>query len=144
MLNQKFLNFRYRSFYIDQLLICANVTIFFQLDDFRWFSLSIGEGSIDLLEEQNEPKCQSLSDIKDSFAYPIGDLIELDCVKGMVLKGVFEYRLKANLDFSVGLYFKLDAGGISIIENNGNLSIVSGMADELLEQSQLIVHQTIY
>ena len=138
MKKHKLLNFRKRSFYIDQSLISDNVLIFFQLDDLRWFSLSISEGSFCIKEEQCEPEYQSLGNIKDSFAYPIEDLAELDKFKQATLNEVYEYRLNNNLDFCVGVFFKLDKGDFSIIDNNDSLSIMAGIDDRLLTQSKLI------
>ncbi|MGG4610556.1 hypothetical protein [Providencia sp. Me31A] len=138
MKKHELLNFRKRSFYIDQSLVSDNILVFFQLDDLRWFSLSISEGSFCIKEEQCELEYQSLSNIKDSFAYPIEDLPELDKFKQATLNEVYEYRLNNNLDFCVGMFFKLDKGDFSIIDNEGSLSIVAGVDDKLLAQCKLI------
>lgn len=138
MLNCKLLDFRKRSFYIDNLLISDNLVIFFQLFDLRWFSLSIGEGVFCIQEETQIPEYLSLDNIEDSFAYPIEDLPELDKFKQSILSEVYEYRLKDNLDFCIGVFLKLDKGNFSVIDNNGSLSIIAGIDDELLAQCELI------
>lgn len=137
MVSYKLLNFRYRSFYIDHSLICKNAVIFLQIEDLRWFSLSISEGSINLLEEADEPKYQSLDEIQESFAYPVGNLTELDFAKNTFLVEIYEYRLLDNPEYSIGLFLKLNIGEISIIENNGDLLISLGKPDELLKYSFL-------
>ncbi|OAT30094.1 hypothetical protein [Proteus myxofaciens] len=138
MLNCKLLDFRKRSFYIDNLLISDNLVIFFQLIDSRWFSLSIGEGVLCIQEEVQVPEYLSLDNIDDSFAYPIEDLPELDKFKQSILNEVYEYRLKDNLDFCIGVFLKLDKGNFSVIDNNGNLSIITGIDDNLLAQCELV------
>lgn len=138
MLNCKLLNFRKRSFYIDNLLISDNLVIFFQLIDSRWFSLSIGEGVLCIQEEVQVPEYLSLDNIDDSFAYPIEDLPALDKFKQSILNEVYEYRLKDNLDFCIGVFLKLDKGNFSVIDNDGNLSIIEGIDEELLSQCELV------
>lgn len=141
MVGHKLLNFRRRSFFIDHSLICKNVVIFFQIESLRWFSLTIGEGYINLVEELNEPQCQSLDEIQDSFAYPIDNLVELDFAKNSILDEIYEYRLLDNPEYSIGLCLKLSIGEISFIENNDDLSIVLGRSDELLKFSFLTTYK---
>ncbi len=140
MINKKLLSFRRRSFYIDGLLICKNIVIFFQTNECCWFSLTIGDGDIFFLEEKNEPILESLSTIQDSFAYPIENLSNLEFAKEKVVEEIYVYRLYEDPAFIFGIYFKLNTGGFSIIESDGDLSIISGIAEELLEFSQLKIY----
>lgn len=137
MVGYKLLNFKRRSFYIDHSLICKNAVIFFQIEDLRWFSLSIGEGCINLIEEPSAPECQSLDEIQDSFAYPVENLVEMEFAKNSFLDEIYEYRLLDNPEYSFGLCLKLNIGEISFIEDNGDVSISLGKSDELLEFSFL-------
>ncbi|BCQ34247.1 hypothetical protein ERHA54_16800 [Erwinia rhapontici] len=124
MIGNKLCDFRMRDFFIKKELISRNIVLFFGNETGCWISLSIGEGVVHFSMEKVEPKCQSLNEISDSYAYPVKEVKELEKYKGRIVKDIHEYRLKNNPDFCVGVYVELDVGGFGVIEDNGSLSFL--------------------
>ena len=109
IINEYVKDFRGRSFYMENELICGMIMFFFQTSLSGWVSLSINEGEAIFTQEKSEPLLLALGEINDEFAYPM----ENGCV---------------------GTYFECDVGGFSILEENGCLSIVNGLYDGFKEE----------
>lgn len=127
-----FRDFRYRSFFIGNELICKALVFFFQTSLSGWVSLTIGEGTITLSLEDSEPLLLDLADIDDEFAYPVQAADELSRYVGQKIIDIYEYRIRGIEDGSVGVYFECEEGGFSILENEGCLCVSHGIcrADE--------------
>lgn len=138
MVGDSFCEARVRSFYIDDMLVCSCLVLFFRLKICQWMSLTVGEGVAELSFLESEPKLLSLTDIGDDFAYPISGCNFLDVYFGREVLGVFEYRVKAAADVCIGVYFELEGGGVSVVEVDNCLSVVDGKDAELLEYAQLV------
>ncbi|HEM6916501.1 TPA: hypothetical protein U2I36_004307, partial [Providencia stuartii] len=104
-------------------LAASNLVLFIEFDNVNWFSLTIGEGMLEFIKKETEPKCSSTVNLQDSFSYPITENTQLKKYKGCKLISAREYRLIKNLNYSLGIYFETDIGGISIIEDDDELFI---------------------
>lgn len=130
--------FRCRDFYINGELISPCILLFIKSDNGYWYSLSISEGSAQFLSLKSEPKCETIDEIPGSFSYPVRKMKELESYQGVVVKEIYEYRMKSNPEFVSGIYFELNSGGFSAIEEDGSLTFFSGIAEHELGSYGLI------
>ncbi|ENE0778632.1 hypothetical protein ABMZ03_004292 [Providencia stuartii] len=143
MINSIMTNFRNMSFYMNGELAASNLVLFIEFDNVNWFSLTIGEGMLEFIKKETEPKCSSTVNLQDSFSYPITENTQLKKYKGCKLISAREYRLIKNLNYSLGIYFETDIGGISIIEDDDELFITDGVNNDLLYACNLIKYNIL-
>lgn len=107
MINNRMTNFRSMSFYMNGELAASNLVLFIEFDNVNWFSLTIGEGMLEFIKKETEPKCSSTVKLQDSFSYPITENSQLEKYKECKLISIHQYRLINNLDYSLGIFLKL-------------------------------------
>lgn len=78
LIGRFFRDFRFRSFFIEDELVCRVLVLFFRVSVSGWISLSIDEGVLKLTHENSEPMLLNVNDIDDEFAYPVQTVTELD------------------------------------------------------------------
>lgn len=133
LVNEYFINFRFRSFFIEREVICRFIVLFFETSKSGWASLTIDEGISTLTLESKEPLLLDLNDIDDDFAYPVQSSIELVGYIGKHIINIYEYRIKGIEDGCVGVYFDCGDCGFSILESEGCLSIAHGVHEDFHE-----------
>lgn len=134
VINEYVKDFRGRSFYMENELICGMIMFFFQTSLSGWVSLSINEGEAIFTQEKSEPLLLALGEINDEFAYPMETIFQLSNYIGKKIVNIYEYKIKNVENGCVGTYFECDVGGFSILEENGCLSIVNGLYDGFKEE----------
>lgn len=127
MIGELFTDFRFRSFFIGEDLVCRMLVLFFQVSNVGWISLSIDEGIATFSLEKNEPSLLGLDEIDDEFSYPVQNATNLEGYIGSKIINVYEYRLRGIEDGCVGVYFECEKKGFSVVENDGCLSVTSGV-----------------
>lgn len=70
-------DFRGRSFFINNELVCEILMLFFRTSISGWVSLSINEGIAIFSQVESEPFLLDLNEINDEFAYPIKNIPQL-------------------------------------------------------------------
>lgn len=138
IIEHSLIEFRKRSFYLDKALASECLVLFMKTDGGVWFALTIGEGEYILSIEESEPKITPFNEIDYSFSYPIEILEILFKYKGLTLKNIMTYKLIDDTEYCIGIYLKFESEGLSIIENENNLTFYNGISTEALKISQLI------
>ena len=134
LIGRFFRDFRFRSFFIEDELVCRVLVLFFRVSVSGWISLSIDEGVLKLTHENSEPMLLNVNDIDDEFAYPVQTATELDEYVGKKIINVYEYRVNGIEDGSVGAYFECENEGFSILEIDGCLFISDGKYEGVKEK----------
>jgi len=138
LINERFNDFRFRSFFIEKEMICNYLVIFFQASSSGWISLTIDEGIAKFTKEFSEPNTLDLSEIFDDYAYPVQDATELSCYKGKKLINIYEHRIKGIEEGCIGIYFECEDCGFTVLENDGCLSIAHGFYENFQEETHLV------
>ena len=135
--NETFDNFRFRSFLIENELICQIIVLFFKTSS-GWISLSIDEGVSKFSQERCEPFLLDINAIYDEFAYPVQEAEELTSYIGKKISNIYEYRLSGIEEGCVGIYFDCGNCGFSVLEVDGCLSIIHGVSNNLQNDISLV------
>lgn len=138
LINERFNDFRFRSFFIEKEMICNYLVIFFQASSSGWISLTIDEGIAKFTKEFSEPNTLDLSEIFDDYAYPVQDATELSCYKGKKLINIYEHRIKGIEEGCIGIYFECEDCGFTVLESDGCLSITHGFYENFQEETHLV------
>ncbi|MGD8107980.1 hypothetical protein ACQE32_15205 [Pantoea sp. FN0302] len=125
--NEYFKDFRFRSFYIEDEMVCRMLVLFFQCSDSGWVSLSIDEGVLTWTYEKTEPELRDIKDIDDEFAWPVQTANELASYVGKKITDIYEYKLEGIEEGSIGVYFECGNKGFSVLEHEGCLFLFDGV-----------------
>ncbi|MEQ4511692.1 MAG: hypothetical protein ABN480_13960 [Dickeya sp.] len=137
LVNEYIKEFRKRSFFIENDLICDILVMFFRTSESGWISLSVNEGIAKILQESFEPFLLDVMDIDDEFFYPVKIVPELSDYIDKKIVNICEYRIKNVEHGCVGLYFDCGVTGFSLLEKEGCLSIFYGIYDGFGEEIYL-------
>lgn len=127
---------RASSFYLNRKVVCECVVVFLKTTDDNWYSISIGEGSYEVMKVE-EPALETLDTISDDFAYPTYRVSYLDNYLGKVITGVYSYEMNDRQSISVGMFIECETDGFSIEEQSDCLIIHRGKNTELLRGTSL-------
>ena len=127
LINEYFKGFRFRSFFIENELVCRMLVLFFQVSSSGWVSLTIDEGILRLSVEDSEPMLLDIKDIDDEFAYPVETAVEFNNYLGKQITSIFEYRLEGIEEGCVGVYIECGIEGFSVIEKDSCLFLFDGI-----------------
>lgn len=128
-LNEKFNEFRARSFYLNGIPVCEVLVLFFKFEKSRWCSLNIGEGVAIFTSDEPESEVELNLSLGGDVDYPVMRMPVLNDFVGKKIHRIFEYRIEGLDEGCVGVYFDCGVCGFSVVENNGCLSFVSGVSD---------------
>ncbi|WP_043062753.1 hypothetical protein [Brucella anthropi] len=128
--------FRGRSFYIERHIECNCLVVFIGTMDDIWFSITISEGLVQVLKE-NEPEIKGIDDILDDYAYPVFALNGFERYFGKKISALYSYKINEKVNISVGLYIECEDRGFTIWEENDCLKLCHGKNDGLMDTSHL-------
>ena len=138
LINERFNDFRFRSFFIEKEMICNCLVVFFQVSSSGWISLTIDEGIAKFTKEFSAPNILDLIEIFDDYAYPVQDATVLSCYKGKKLINIYELRIKGIEEGCIGIYFECEDCGFAVLEIDGCLSINHGFYENIQEETHLV------
>ena len=137
LVNEFFKDVRFRSFFIENELVCRMLKLYFQVSSSGWVSLTIDEGILSWSVEDSEPTLLDIKDIDDAFAYPIETAVEFNKYIGKKITNISEYRLEGIEEGCVGVYVECGDEGFSVVEKDGCLFLFDGMYQNFQEKTFL-------
>jgi len=128
LIGQRIKELRTMSFFLNLKLMCNSVALYIKTGDDFWYGLTLFDGILNIVKEDDEPSISFLSDINDEFAYPI-DVIHDYQFDGRI-SDIKRYLWQGDEFECFGVYIEFENGsGFNIIEDDNCLSIVTGILE---------------